>query len=199
MKKQTFFKRFNFAPPAEYDQHSLQRLGRVKPSSLRPAAVLIGLIERRGQLHVLLTKRASHLKHHPGQVSFPGGKFESSDASLKQTAVRETVEEVGIDESLITIIGQLPALPTISQFSVTPYIALIDHNYIPKIDTNEVAEIFEVPASFLFRQKNLFDFHFQLKSSRHKVFAIPYQHHFIWGVTAQIVDALQRQLTQSNE
>lgn len=199
MKRQTFFKQFNFVPPAPYDRHTLQRLDPVKPASLRPAAVLIGLIERHGQLHVLMTKRASHLKHHPGQIAFPGGKYETSDTCLGDTAVRETVEEVGIDESQITIIGELPSLPTISQFSVTPYIAVIDSNYTPKIDPNEVAEVFEVPASFLFEQQNLFDFHFQLKSSKHKVFAIPYKHHFIWGVTAQIIDALQRQLAQLHE
>ncbi|MPW35675.1 CoA pyrophosphatase [Vibrio sp. B1Z05] len=194
MTKAEFLQQFNFTTPSDYDAFSLQRLAHFSQDVLRPAAVLIGLVERKNGLHVVFTKRAAHLKHHPGQVSFPGGKYESSDKLLLNTAVRETTEEVGIPSHMIEIIGTLPSLPTISQFSVTPYLAWIDASYQPKIDANEVAEVFEVPADFLFSPINLVNFHFQLKTVTHKVFAMPYQKHFIWGVTAQIIDAMQRQL-----
>ncbi|CAM3951009.1 CoA pyrophosphatase [Vibrio neonatus] len=194
MTKAEFLQQFNFTTPSDYDAFSLQRLAHFSQDVLRPAAVLIGLVERKNGLHVVFTKRAAHLKHHPGQVSFPGGKYESSDKLLLNTAVRETTEEVGIPSHMIEIIGTLPSLPTISQFAVTPYLAWIDSNYQPKIDANEVAEVFEVPADFLFSSTNLVNFHFQLKTVTHKVFAMPYQKHFIWGVTAQIIDAMQRQL-----
>lgn len=195
MTKDEFLLRFNLSKPSSYDTQSLQRLAHFDQDVLRPAAVLIGLVERKNRLHVILTKRAAHLKHHPGQVSFPGGKYEQEDAHLSVTAVRETFEEVGIDPSLVTVAGALPPLPTISQFAVTPFIAFIEPHYQSKLDPNEVAEAFEVPAEFLFARSNLSSFHFQLKTVTHKVFAIPYQRHFIWGVTAQIIDAMQRQLT----
>ncbi|OBT13162.1 coenzyme A pyrophosphatase [Vibrio sp. UCD-FRSSP16_10] len=195
MTKNEFILAFTAVEPFDYDSLSLQRLGFIDQSQLRPAAVLIGLVERNNSLYVVLTKRAAHLKHHPGQVSFPGGKFEQSDEQLSLTAIRETHEEVGIEPSMINIIGALPAIPTISRFAVTPFIAMIDANYQSKIDPNEVAEVFEVPAQFLFSSANLFHFHFELKTVTHKVFAIPYRQHFIWGVTAQIIDAVQRQLS----
>lgn len=190
-----FYRRFNFNTPVNYDPQCLERLVKAGTNDqLRPAAVLIGLVERGNRLHVILTKRAAHLKHHPGQVSFPGGKYEDSDINLAHTAIRETFEEIGIPTDKIELVGTLPALPTISRFAVTPFIARVNQDYQAKIDHNEVAEVFEVPASFLFQPKNLFHHHFQLRTSRHKIFALPYQHHFIWGVTAQIIDALQRQL-----
>ncbi|GAM59573.1 hypothetical nudix hydrolase yeaB [Vibrio ishigakensis] len=112
--------------------------------------MLIALVDRGDSLHVLLTKRAEHLKHHPGQVSFPGGKYEESDKDLSFTAVREACEEVGLKEEQITVVGELPALPTISKFAVTPFIAFVDADYSIELDDNEVAEAFEVPASFCF-------------------------------------------------
>ncbi|CAM2837472.1 CoA pyrophosphatase [Vibrio rarus] len=195
MTKNEFVQRFMLVEPFDYDSLSLKRLSSLDHNQLRPAAVLICLVERNHTLNVLLTKRAAHLKHHPGQVSFPGGKFEQSDKKLCNTAIRETYEEVGIPPSMISVMGALPPIATISQFAVTPFVALVDANYQVKTDPNEVAEVFEVPAQFLFSAANLFHCHFQLKTATHKVFAIPYQHHFIWGVTAQIIEALQRQLS----
>ncbi|WP_261817444.1 CoA pyrophosphatase [Vibrio gallicus] len=187
-------RRFNFSSPQAYDSISLQRLLPIQTETLRPAAVLIGLVERSNGLHVLLTKRAAHLKHHPGQISFPGGKYEPQDGQLRHTATRETCEEVGLEPHQIKIIGALPPIPTVSQFAVSPFVALIDSNYSTSLDHNEVEEAFEVPAAFLFSPKNTYSNHFELRHSQHKIFAISYQRHFIWGVTAQIIEAIQRQL-----
>ncbi len=194
MNKHQFLHRFNLSLPHSYHQESLNRLQSTPSDSLRNAAVLIGLVERPHGLQVIFTKRASHLRHHPGQISFPGGKYEESDGSLAFTAVREAEEEIGIRSDMINLIGQLPALPTISQFLVTPIIAFIDPSYRPKIDPNEVELLFEAPAEFVFDQKNLFSQQFEINTHIHRIFAIPYQEHFIWGVTGQIIEAFQKQL-----
>lgn len=115
----------------------------------RKAAVLIGLVERRSGLHVIFTRRPMHLKHHPGQICFPGGKYESQDHSLYQTAIREAREEIGIQQQHIELIGHLPELRTVSCFAVTPVIAFISPRYTPVPQQEEVEEIFEIPASYV--------------------------------------------------
>lgn len=194
MNKSEFLRRFTLASPASYHPGALVRTQNNSKKAMRQAAVLIGFVERSNGLNIIFTKRASHLRHHPGQISFPGGKVESSDPSLEFTAVREAEEEIGIDQHSIQIVGALPPLPTISQFLVTPVVALIDANYQSQIDTNEVELLFEAPASFILNPKNLFTQQFQIKGFNHRVFAVPYNHHFIWGVTGQIIEALQQQI-----
>ena len=178
--------------PKSYHQDSLKRLAFLQGKSLRKAAVLIGLVERSNELHVIFTQRAAHLRYHPGQISFPGGKYELNDADLMVTALRETEEEIGIEPSSIEVFGQLPSLPTVSKFSVTPFLAFIKPSYIPKIDPDEVASIFEVPLSHILNPQKMLSSHFQLKNTLHRVFAIQYQQYFIWGMTAQIIESMQR-------
>lgn len=194
MKYQTLLQNFCLNIPVEYHAESLERLQKLEPSSLRKAAVLIACVERNDGLHIILTKRASHLRHHPGQISFPGGKLEPFDSSLQQTAIREANEEIGLDPKLVTILGQLPPLMTFSRFMVTPVIALVNKDYQITIDANEVDTVFEVPAAHLFDIDQLYSQVFQFKKYSHRIFAIPYKEHFIWGVTAQIIQALQLQL-----
>ncbi|NLS12638.1 CoA pyrophosphatase [Vibrio sp. SM6] len=185
---------FSLQLPMDYHAEAIARTQHINPTTLRKAAVLIGFVERENGLHVLLTTRAKHLRHHPGQVSFPGGKFESSDQRLNETALRETEEELGIERSSIEIFGQLPPLPTISGFQVTPFLAQFSPRYQLNIDANEVDNAFEVPATWLLSRTNLHTSTFTIRGHQHRIFALNYQHHFIWGVTAQIIDALQRQL-----
>ncbi|WCE28333.1 CoA pyrophosphatase [Vibrio sp. SCSIO 43137] len=198
MNKTALLTRFNLSLPAQYHRKALKRIAGLDPKTARKAAVLIGFVERNDQLMVVLTRRAKHLRHHPGQVSFPGGKLEQSDLSLVHTAIRETEEEIGIYQQQISVIGQLPELMTVSHFMVTPVVAMINPDYQLSIDSNEVDEVFEVPASHLLDTRQLYSQDFQLKNASHRVFAIPYEHHLIWGVTAQIVQALQRQLSWIN-
>ncbi|WP_114767071.1 CoA pyrophosphatase [Vibrio rhodolitus] len=185
---------FQFKQPVPYHEGSLRRLALLQDTPLRKAAVLIGFVERDGALHVLFTKRANHLKHHPGQVSFPGGKFEPSDNSLMQTVLRETFEEIGVTANKIDVFGQMAALPTISRFSVTPYLAFIQADYQTRIDQNEVDEVFEVPLEIILDPQQLKSSTFFINQDQHKVFGINYGQHFIWGMTAQIIQALQAQL-----
>lgn len=158
---------------------------------LKSAAVLIGLIDTEDSgLQVLLTKRASHLKHHPSQVSFPGGKAEQEDDSLTMTALRETQEEVGLAYDAIEVIGQLPAYQTISGYQVTPIIAIITKNQSYVMDTNEVSEIFQVPLQHFL---NSHEHHIIVacKNGRqHNVHFMPYKHYNIWGATASMLKDL---------
>ena len=170
-------------------------MAHLDPEKLRKAAVLIPCVDRPDGLSVILTKRASHLKNHPGQISFPGGKFEFFDHSLADTAIREAHEEIGLHPSQVNIFGRLPELTTISRFNVTPFIAFVDDGYQSTIDKNEVDYIFEVPATYLFNPDNLYSKKMQINGNTHRIFAINYQRHFIWGVTAQIIQALQSQLS----
>lgn len=194
MNKSQLVRNFSLNLPVAYHNESLKRFAGIEKEGLRKAGILIGCVERENGLNVILTRRAAHLKHHPGQVAFPGGKHEKFDHSLIHTAIREADEEIGIPESKIQVLGTLPELVTISNFLVTPVVALISNDYEAKLDTNEVESIFEIPASHLFDIQQLNSQVFKINDVNHRVFAIPYKEYFIWGVTAQIIQALQLQL-----
>lgn len=193
MTRSELLQQFQLHPPADYHRQAVARVAHFKPQELRKAAVLIGFVERPSGLHVIFTKRAAHLKHHPGQISFPGGKFEDSDITLDATALRETQEEAGIGRESVNIFGQMPELATISRFTVTPFLAFVSPDYQPHIDPNEVEQLFEVPADIVLDPRELHSHSFQIKGRRHTVFGISYQNHFIWGMTAQMIQALQKQ------
>lgn len=193
MDRNEFLNQFYMSPPSHYFND--QRLLTKNASSLRPAAVLIGLVERPHGLQVILTKRAIHLRHHPGQISFPGGKVEDEDLSVVETALREAKEEIGLDPKHVTEIGRLPALDTFSRFQVTPIIAFVAPDYQTQIDENEVQSVFEAPAKYLFNRSNLHSLQFRVQNGLHNVFAVPYKQHLIWGVTAQIIHSMQTQFS----
>ncbi len=181
MTKDDFLDRFHHAkmvlPEADYP---LRAPG-------KPAAVLLPIIERQEELTVLFTQRAAHLKHHAGQVSFPGGKKESEDNDLLATALRETQEEIGLDARHIKVVGNLPIYRTVSKFEVVPYIALVSPTFELKLDKNEVAEVFEVPLSYLMDQNNHLIHWVERKRQRHPIYFIPWQNKNIWGATAAFV------------
>lgn len=186
MTKNEFLLRFNLLQLAE-SEHNYQHASPVKS-----AAVLIALVEsENGEgLQVLLTKRASHLRHHPSQVSFPGGKVEKEDISLIDTALREAYEEIGLSREAITVLGQLPPYQTISGFQVTPIIAIVASTPLYQMDKNEVAEIFQVPLQYFITTND----HHVVVAHRggkpHNVHFLPYKHHNIWGATAVMLKDL---------
>ncbi|NAZ96290.1 CoA pyrophosphatase [Vibrio toranzoniae] len=196
MNRKNFLQHFQLNTTVGYHPESIERVAHISREQLRKAAVVVGLVDREDGLHVIFTKRAAHLKHHPGQVSFPGGKHELSDPSMQFTALRELHEEVGIRSDQVKIVGQLPALSTISKFYVTPIVVLVDPNYKAVIDANEVASIFEVPATYILDQAKLHSHTVNLRKTKHRVFAMPFQEHLIWGVTAQIIQSLQQHVMQ---
>lgn len=151
---------------------------------LKEAGVLINVVEFEQTLHVLFTRRAVHLKHHGGQISFPGGKYESTDLSLKHTALRETEEEVGFSVSEKSVIGALSKYPTISGYSVTPFIAILDTPPTISIDTNEVSDTFYVPLSYLLNPSHYLVHPVIRDGKYYSVYFLPWKNTYIWGATA---------------
>ena len=163
---------------------------------LKSAAVLIGLVEtKHSGLQVLLTKRASHLTHHPSQISFPGGRAELEDSSLTITALRETEEEIGLTAQAVTVVGQLPPYQTISGYHVTPIVAIIAQEQHYKSDPNEVSEIFQVPLQYFLSGENQHVIAASKNGRQHNVHFMPYKHYNIWGATASMLKDLVNQIT----
>lgn len=160
----------------------------------RPAAVLCPMIERKGRLHVVLTHRAGHLRHHAGQVSFPGGKVEADDASPQATALREAAEEIGMTPDLVDVVGALDPYQTGTGFRVTPFVGFVARRWRPVLDPGEVDSVFETPLDFLMDAANR-QRHSRVWQGRERTFyAMPWQGHFIWGATAGILKGLADRL-----
>ena len=171
------------------------RLGTDPP---RAAAVLVPLVMRSAGVSVLLTERTAHLSSHAGQVAFPGGRTEPSDASAVATALRETEEEIGLSRRHVEILGQMPQYLTGSGFTVTPVVGLVEADHQLTLDDNEVAESFEVPLAFLMdpvnHQRRVYRWD---DGAERSFFAMPWcredgREHFIWGVTAAMLRNLYR-------
>lgn len=158
------------------------------------AAVLVGLVPRPGGTQVLLTRRTDALRHHAGQVSFPGGRIEPDDADAVAAARRETFEEVGIAPSKVTPLGYLDAFTTITGFRVLPVVATIDSDYVARPDPNEVAHVFEVPLGFLLDPANLASLSLDHRGRARQVWEFSYPDQRIWGVTAAILLNLRERL-----
>lgn len=157
---------------------------------LRPAAVLIALAERPGGWQVLLTKRASTLKHHPGQIAFPGGKVDATDASPEAAALREAHEEVGLDPAQVTVLGAMPAHETVTGFRVTPFLGVITGDYAPVIEAGEVEEAFFVPLAHLLDVGAYSVQGRRWLGQRRHYYTVPWGPYYIWGATARMLRAL---------
>ena len=159
--------------------------GMTPPSTaLRPAAVLVPLIDRPGGMSVLLTQRTSHLSAHAGQISFPGGRIEKSDADAAEAALRETEEEVGLTRDHVTIVGRLDTYVTGTGFEITPVVGIVKVPYPLAIDPFEVAEAFEVPLSFVVDPRNHRRMTRELDQRLRVFFVLPFENRNIWGATA---------------
>ena len=169
------------------------------PAGLRPAAVLVPLVVRDGGLTVLLTKRTDHLHHHPGQISFPGGRVEADDESPIVAALRETAEEIGLQADKVELLGRLPDYQTGTGFNITPVVGLIARPFELVLDEFEVAEAFEVPLEFLMDRRNQRLHSIVIEGHRRQYFAIPYDRHYIWGATAGMLVTLRRFLTGEDD
>lgn len=169
-------------------------LDHLPPSPLRQAAVLIPLIDRSEGLHVILTRRRDDLPHHAGQISFPGGTAEPGDSSPAETALREAEEEIGLHRSKVELIGRLGDFVTKSGFRIAPFVGLVEAPVDLTPCPHEVAEVFEVPLSFLLDRAN----HQLIERKDNvnpKTYAMPYGDYYIWGVTAGIIVNLAELVT----
>ncbi len=161
-------------------------------ASLRPAAVLVPLVSRRGAWHLLLTRRAQGLRNHNSQVAFPGGRCEETDGGAIKTALRETREEVGIASNFIHILGVLPQQPVVSGYLVTPVVGVLSSTVRPRISPDEIERVFYVPLSWLAEPSHV------ERIERHHwggidypvPFFVPYEEEIIWGMTARIILSL---------
>jgi len=165
------------------------------PGDLKQAAVLIPLICYQNHMEILLTKRAEHLTHHGGQVSFPGGKAEVDDENLIATAIREANEEISLPTEAIEIIGQLHPYQTISGYIVTPIVALINEDVDYVADENEVSEIFQVPLKHFLSAENRHSVTIMQRGRSHQVHFMPYKNYNIWGATAAMLNDLALHLS----
>jgi 8-oxo-dGTP pyrophosphatase MutT (NUDIX family) len=173
-------------PPNWTPEHTDEHRLRHSIKSPTPAAVLMPIVQREEGLSLLLTQRTAHLHDHAGQVSLPGGRVDKIDTSAIETALRETEEEVGLARRHIEVLGMLPDYVTGTGFRVTPVVSLVQPPFELKADTFEVAEIFEVPLSFLMdgmnHQRRTVDLPNDM--GRRTFYAMPYGRFFIWGATA---------------
>lgn len=170
--------------------------GMTPPSSaLRPAAVLVPLIDRPGGMSVLLTQRTPHLSAHAGQISFPGGRIEERDADATEAALRETEEEVGLTREHVTVIGRLDTYVTGTGFEITPVVGIVRVPFPLVIDPFEVAEVFEVPLSFVVDPSNHRRMAREFEERTRVFFVLPFENRNIWGATAGMLVNLAEVLT----
>jgi 8-oxo-dGTP pyrophosphatase MutT (NUDIX family) len=166
--------------------------------NLTPAAVLVPLVERCDALTVLLTRRTDHLEHHPGQVSFPGGRVEEGDAGPVDTALRETREEIGLQSRHVEIAGYLDCYQTVTGFLVTPVVGFVKPDFDLSPDAFEVAEVFEAPLDLILDPDNRQLESVVYKGARRQFFVLPYKDYYIWGATAAMLVNLSEKLRASS-
>jgi 8-oxo-dGTP pyrophosphatase MutT (NUDIX family) len=163
---------------------------------LREAAVLVPLVERDSGIRVVLTRRTHTLRDHAGQISFPGGRIEASDTDPVEAALRETEEEIGVPRDRVALIGELPSLPTATGYLIHPVVGFLDPSVRFRAQPSEVAEIFEVPLSFVLDTGNHRPHTIARDGRRYRLHAIPYRDYFIWGATAGMLRSLVQLLTR---
>ncbi len=157
---------------------------------LRPAGVLVAVTVFGGAASVLLTKRSSMLRHHPGQIAFPGGKQDPGDPTVIDAALREAEEEIGLPRGGVRVLGTLPAHETVTGFTVTPVVALVDAPFAARPEPGEVDEVFAVPLGHV-TDPAQFRVEARLwRGQRRHYFTVPYGPYYIWGATARILRGL---------
>ena len=154
------------------------------------AAVVVPLFNKDGSCHILFTKRTHLVKHHKGQISFPGGVFDVEDGDLRKTALREAFEEIGLEENDVQIIGVLDDIVTVTEFIVTPFVGYFSYPYRFRLSQREIEELIEVPLSFLLDPACLSEREIMDGDRKRLVHTYQYGDHAIWGATALILKQL---------
>ena len=176
--------RDNWLPAGVRGDHSLMPGGEAPAPRLTLAAVLVPLVRREAELTVLLTQRTAHLNDHAGQVAFPGGRIEQSDRDPVHAALRETDEEVGVPAEYVNVIGRLDTYITGTGYEITPVVGLVRVPYPMRPDPHEVADVFEVPLSFILDPRNHERHSREVKGRIRSFYVLPYPGRYIWGATA---------------
>ncbi|GAA3529373.1 CoA pyrophosphatase [Zobellella aerophila] len=187
MTRAELLARFNLLPPLSDP---------FLPAHAQAAAVLLPLQEGERGLELILTRRSRHLRHHPGQVSFPGGRVEETDISLWHTALRESEEEIGLDPSLCQPLGRLRAQYTVSGFALTPFVGLVDASARFTANPAEVEEVFQVPLEYLLDLRRHHLFTLRRRGRLHTVCFIRWQGIWVWGITAAVLHQFALQVAR---
>lgn len=161
---------------------------------LRDAAVLIAVVDRPEGASVILTKRNDRLRAHSGQISFPGGAIDVGDASPEWAALRETEEEIGLDPSLVEVVGRLPDYVTGSGYRIAPVLGIVQPGFVLTINPDEVDDVFEVPLAFLMEPGNHIRDSKVWQEKERFFYAMPHGERHIWGITAGIIRMLYERL-----
>lgn len=181
-------------PTSDFDLNPAARPPELAERELRPAAVLVPLVERPEGLTVLLTRRTDHLTHHAGQISFPGGRVEDGDRDAVATALRETEEEIGLEPRFVEVSGYLDTYETVTGFHITPVVGFVDPGFSLRLDAFEVAEAFEVPLAFILDPANHQRHSRTWQGRERHYYAMPYGDYYIWGATAGMLMNLYRRV-----
>ncbi|HUR88328.1 MAG TPA: CoA pyrophosphatase [Ramlibacter sp.] len=186
--------RARFASPPQWEPE-LRFEPRFADRPAAQASVLVAIVMRDAPT-ILLTERTTHLSTHSGQVAFPGGKRDDTDRDATHTALREAQEEIGLEPSRVQVLGSLPTYTTGTRFIVTPVISLVDPSHEIKANPHEVADVFEVPLSFLMNPAHHRRHMIEFGGIRREWFSMPYMdgntQRFIWGATAGMLRNLYR-------
>jgi len=169
----------------------LEIIAREQP--IRPAAVLIPIVDH-PEPTVLLTQRSPHLADHAGQIAFPGGKIEATDASPRDAALREAEEEVGLDRHFVDPLGYLGVYGTSFGFRILPTVARIRPGFSLQINRSEVDDAFEVPLAFLMNPSNHQLHAKEFRGVERTYYAMPFAERYIWGATAGILRVLYERI-----
>jgi 8-oxo-dGTP pyrophosphatase MutT (NUDIX family) len=169
----------------------LKAIAAVRP--IKPAAVLIPVVDRDEPM-VLLTQRTAHLPQHPGQIAFPGGKIEASDATPLAAALREADEEIGLDAGAVDPIGYLDVYMTTLGYRIVPVVARVCSPFTLTLNPGEVEDVFEVPLSFMMELTNHQTHSREWQGMMRTYYAIPFGERYIWGVTAGIFRNLHQKV-----
>lgn len=167
-----------------------------KDRSLRAAAVLVGFEDTPQGLRLILTKRASGLKHHPGQIALPGGKIDATDKDAPAAALREAEEEIGLPRAHVEVLGMLAPHETVTGFTVTPVLGRIIRPFTPVAEAGEVEEVFTVPFDHVADPANYIVESRFFRGVRRQFYTLPYGPYYIWGATARILRALADGLSE---
>jgi len=159
-------------------------------NDLKPAAVTVPLFLKEGEWHILLTRRTQEVRHHKGEISFPGGAVDKEDASLLEAALRETEEEVGIRKTDITVLGELDDIQTLSRFRISPFVITFPYPYPFQVCRAEIDEMLEISLPGLQTSARLEEKTAEYEGRGAKVYYYYYHSVVIWGATAKILKQL---------
>jgi 8-oxo-dGTP pyrophosphatase MutT (NUDIX family) len=197
--KSVFSSSIEWSPELTGDQF------RLRGDPLRKAAVMLALVQRETlqgtvEFDVLLTRRNASLREHSGQIAFPGGRVDATDASDEAAALREAFEEIGLLSDNVEVLGQLNRYVTGTGFDIAPVVGIVKQPFVANLSTGEVSEIFQVPLVFLMNPQNHRRHVIEITAdSRRTFYSIPYQNYFIWGATAAMLRNFYRMLASRSK